>query len=35
MIKYEDLLADDWEVVDVVAEVDEMQDQIMKDRNEY
>ena len=35
MIKYEDLLADDWEVVDVVAEVDKMQDQIMKDRNEY
>jgi len=35
MVKYEDLIADDWEVVDVVAEVNKQQEQIMKDRNEH
>ena len=34
-IIYLDLIADDWEVVDVVAEVDKQQEQILKDRNEH
>jgi len=34
-IIYLDLIADDWEVVDVVAEVNKQQEQIMKDRNEH
>ena len=34
-IIYLDLIADDWEVVDVVAEVDKQQGQILKDRNEH
>jgi len=32
---YFDLIADDWEVVDVVAEVNKQQEQILKDRNEH
>ncbi len=32
---YLDLIADDWEVIDVVAEVNKQQEQILKDRNEY
>ena len=32
---YLDLIADDWEVVDVVAEVNDQQAQILKDRNEH
>ena len=34
-IIYLDLIADDWEVVDVVAEVNKQQEQILKDRNEH
>ena len=34
-IIYSDLIADDWEVVDVVAEVNKQQEQILKDRNEH
>jgi hypothetical protein len=34
-IIYQDLIADDWEVVDVVAEVNKQQEQILKDRNEH
>jgi hypothetical protein len=34
-IIYLDLIADDWEVVDVVAEVNQVQEQILKDRNEH
>jgi len=33
-IIYLDLIADDWEVEDVVAEVNKQQEQILKDRNE-
>ena len=32
---YLDLIADDWEVIDVVAEVNKQQEQILKDRNEH
>ena len=32
---YQDLIADDWEVVDVVAEVNQIQKDHLKDRNEY
>jgi hypothetical protein len=32
-IIYLDLIADDWEVVDVVAEVNSVQEKILKDRN--
>ena len=32
---YLDLIADDWEVVDVIAEVNKQQEQILKDRNEH
>lgn len=35
LIRYADMLADDWEVVDVVAEVNSQQEQILKDRNEH
>ena len=34
-IIYLDLIADDWEVVDVVDEVNKQQEQILKDRNEH
>ena len=34
-IIYLDLIADDWEVVDVVSEVNKQQEQILKDRNEH
>ena len=34
-IIYLDFIADDWEVVDVVAEVNKQQEQILKDRNEH
>jgi hypothetical protein len=34
-IIYLDLIADDWEVVDVVTEVNKQQEQILKDRNEH
>ena len=34
-IIYLDLIADDWVVVDVVAEVNKQQEQILKDRNEH
>lgn len=34
LIRYADLLAEDWEVVDVVAEVDRVQKDHMKERNE-
>ena len=34
-IIYNDLIADDWEVEDVVAEVNKQQEQILKDRNEH
>ena len=32
---YLDLIADDWEVIDVVAEVNKQQEKILKDRNEH
>ena len=32
---YLDLIADDWEVIDVVSEVNKQQEQILKDRNEH
>jgi hypothetical protein len=32
---YSDLIADDWQVIDVVAEVDQQQKEILKDRNEH
>jgi hypothetical protein len=34
-LNFEDLNANDWEVVDVVAEVDQIQKDHLKDRNEY
>ena len=34
-IIYLDLIADDWEVEDVVSEVNKQQEQILKDRNEH
>lgn len=34
LIRYADLLADDWEVIDVVDKVNKQQEQILKDRNE-
>ena len=34
-IIYQDLIADDWEVEDVIAEVNKQQVQILKDRNEH
>lgn len=34
-IIYQDLIADDWEIEDTVAEVNKQQEQILKDRNEY
>jgi hypothetical protein len=34
-VSYSDLLADDWESSDVIAEVDQIQNRLLKDRNEH
>jgi hypothetical protein len=34
-LNFEDLNANDWEVIDVVEEVNEIQKDHLKDRNEY
>ena len=33
-LRYADILADDWEIVDVVEEVNQLQNNHLKDRNE-